>query len=208
MCASVHMCACVNRSMCLSGCMWHMCVCVCVCEWAYMCILNLDPTNGNRWPALTWFGNVKLLKGVWTQHHLGAELQNSCLECCLPPWLIAAGLDLLTIPGGVSSQARTCSRAGGRKFSSPCLLWHSWNLAGKKSVLLKRTDSVGLRQSRSASPSRPSPGTPSCVTLSFVLKLLCTFRCIAFPLPANNPEAHPLFFPGFCEMWSFKQHDG
>lgn len=78
MCASVHMCACVNRSMYLSGCMCGgICVSVCVCEWAYMCIPNLDPTNDNRWPALTWFRNEKLLKGVWTQHHLGAEAAES-----------------------------------------------------------------------------------------------------------------------------------
>lgn len=72
---------------------------------------------------------------------------------------------------------------------------------------------MGLRQSRPASPSRPcfledwaaqesGPGTPSCVTLSFVSKLLCAFRCIAFPLPANNPKAPSFFY--FWFLWDVK----
>lgn len=180
-----------------------------------MCIFNLDPTNDNRWRLSHGSGPWNCWRGYELSITLELRLQNPCLECCLPPRLIAAGLDLLTIPGGVSSQAQTCSRAGGRKLSSPCLLWPSWNLARKKkSVLLKRTDSVGLRQSRPASPSRPcslegwaaqesGPGTPSCVTLSFVSKLLCAFRCIAFPLPAKNPEA-PSFFFYFWFLWDVK----
>lgn len=205
MCICVHVW--IGTCACQGAC--GICVSLCVYVNGHICVYSiwiLPMAIGDRLShdSGTW--------NCWREYELSItlelRLQNPCLECFLPPWLIAAGLDLLTIPGGVSSQAQTCSRAGGRKLSSPCLLWHSWNLAGKKkSVLLKRTDSVGLRQSRSASPSRSSPGTSSCVTLSFVLKLLSTFRCIAFPLPANNPEALP-FFSGFCEMWSFKQHDG
>lgn len=68
----------------------------------------------NKHMSMCTHGYVYMYMCAWI-----LRLQNSCLECCLPPWLIAAGLDLLTIPGGVSSQAQTCSRAGGRKLGSP-----------------------------------------------------------------------------------------
>lgn len=49
------------------------------------------------------------------------RLQNPWLEHCVLPGMTAAGLDLLRIPTGVSTQAQTCSRVGSRKPSSAWL---------------------------------------------------------------------------------------
>lgn len=154
-CASVCICVYVWIEACVYECVCkYVCVAayvyLCVCMWVWKCVCT--QFGSNQWQQVTDSHMAQERETVEGQCRgygcitLELRLQNPCLEHCLPPWLIAAGLDLFTIPWGVSTQAQTCSTAGGRNPVVPDQLWHSWNLVEKKrSVLLKRTDFTGLR---------------------------------------------------------------
>lgn len=51
-----------------------------------------------------------------------------------------AGLDLLRIPGGVSTQAQTCSRVEGRKLSSAWSAVTQLDLGGEEEVSTTQED--------------------------------------------------------------------
>lgn len=123
-CVHMRMCTCICVQVCICVHAWiGACVCQGACVGAYVCLCVY--VNGHICVYPIWIlpmtigdrlshgsGTRNCWRGYELSITLELRLQNPCLECCLPPWLIAAGLDLLTIPGGVSSQAQTCSRAG------------------------------------------------------------------------------------------------
>jgi hypothetical protein len=83
------------------------------------------------------------------------RLQNPWLEHSVLPGMTAAGLDLLRIPTGVSTQAQTCSRVGSRKPSSAWLDVAQLDPGGEDEVSTTQEDRL----------QRLGMGCPLCFTL-------------------------------------------